>query len=358
MRRLVSLRSSTRRRRPSFDVGDGDALVQPVVGQLLEVLRADVVVGPLPVVDEVAEVEEAEVEVGQSRDDHPQRRQQPVAQLAGGPAAAPRAAAGGPSAAAPGPARPAPAPSARALVVPVGVDGLVATAAAGASATRSWRRERRRQLAEDLQLGHRIEAVALPLAEAQEADRRARPAPPCGRAGRAARRPVSTRPRSLEAAGRRASPRPCSSRWRRPAPRPPAPGSPGPDPRSRSRRRCRAPSARGASQTAPSGATTPSVTRADRPPRIVAWTGACPREQVARGAGRLAAGLPVGPAPAPAGPRPNEAGRREDQASRRDGGPGTRPPRDPRSGESTFSAGCPSGALVAGQRTPGCNRCR
>ncbi len=149
-------------------VGDGDALVQPVVGQLLEVLGADVVVGPLPVVGEVAEVEGAEVDVSRAGD-HPQHRQRPIAQ--------PLVGVGAPLALqlhAPGQQpqteqRQEQLDPDRGLVVPVGPQGLG-----------SDRRRRllhphlagdgRGQLAEGLHLGDRIEAVALPLAEAQVAD--------------------------------------------------------------------------------------------------------------------------------------------------------------------------------------------
>ena len=49
-------------------VGDGGAVVETVVGELAEVLRPEVIVESVPAVDERAEVEGAEVEVGEGRE--------------------------------------------------------------------------------------------------------------------------------------------------------------------------------------------------------------------------------------------------------------------------------------------------
>ena len=62
-------------------VGHGDALVEAVVRQLFEVLRADVVVERVPHMDVVPEVEAEEVPVGAERQ-HADHHQQPIAQLA------------------------------------------------------------------------------------------------------------------------------------------------------------------------------------------------------------------------------------------------------------------------------------
>ncbi len=77
VRRLRTLRRSAWARRAAKAavgvarfrrrVGDRRAVVEPVVGELAEVLCAEVVVEGIPAVDEGAEVEGAEVEVGERR---------------------------------------------------------------------------------------------------------------------------------------------------------------------------------------------------------------------------------------------------------------------------------------------------
>ena len=154
-------------------VGDRDAFVETVVGELFEVLRSDVVVERVPLVDAVREVPHPEVEVTEERD-QADERQQAVAQQT--VVARP-----------PLPVQPD-APDqqrhrrqrqhhleARALVVgePLElVPGRLDDLRRGRVDDGHLGRERVRRRAIDLELGDRIGAVAQRLADAHEADRR------------------------------------------------------------------------------------------------------------------------------------------------------------------------------------------
>ena len=152
---------------PVLGVRDGDALVQALVPQLAGVLRSDVVVEHVPVVDEPAFVEPEEVHVGAEGGD-PEQGEDPVAQPARALRSAPAHEHVLPvKQSEPDEREENREPRARLLVDPgrfgggrLGIHDL------------HRRREHRRHLAEGGDLGDREEIVPDPLPESKVPDRR------------------------------------------------------------------------------------------------------------------------------------------------------------------------------------------